>query len=96
MSTSKNKLKNMMEKYLNVIKKNEIEEMYGKGTVIKIHNVNFSVKGNTIMIEAVIVLGDQINEEVMDRRLVDYLIQDMMPYFFPEVQSVKVMARWDV
>jgi len=36
MSTSKDKLKNMMEKYLNVIKKNEIETIYGKGTYVKI------------------------------------------------------------
>ena len=42
MSTSKDKLKNMMEKYLNVIKKNEIEVMYGAGTHVKIHSISFS------------------------------------------------------
>jgi hypothetical protein len=96
MSVKYQKIKNMMEKYLNVIKKNEIEMMYGSDTKVKIHNIGFSVRGNAIMIEAVIVLGETINEEVLDRRLVDYLIQDMMPYFFPEIQAVKVMTRWDV
>ena len=96
MSVKYQKIKNMMENYLNVIKKNEIETMYGSDTKVKIHNIGFSVRGNAIMIEAVIVLGDTINEEVLDRRLVDYLIQDMMPYFFPEIQAVKVMTRWDV
>ena len=96
MSVKYQKIKTMMENYLNVIKKNEIETMYGSDTKVKIHNIGFSVKGNAIMIEAVIVLGETINEEVLDRRLVDYLIQDMMPYFFPEIQAVKVMTRWDV
>lgn len=85
----------MMENYLNVIKKGEIETMYGNDTKVKIHTISFSVKGNAIMIEAVIILGQVINEEVLDRRLIDYLIQDMMPYFFPEIESVKVMTRWD-
>jgi len=59
MSTPKNKLKNMMEKYLNVVKKNEIEI-------------------------------------IMDRTLIDYLIQDLIPYFFSDVKSTNVLVRWDV
>jgi len=96
MSTPKDKLKNMMEKYLNVIKKNEIETMYGKGTYVKIHTINFGVTSPSIIIESVIILGNEINEETLDRRLVDYLIQDSIPYFFPEIESVRVMTRFDV
>jgi len=86
----------MIESYLNVIKKDEIETMYGKGTTVKIHTINFGVTSKSIMIESVIILGDNINEEVLDRRLVDYLIQDSMIYFFPEIETVRVMTRWDV
>jgi hypothetical protein len=96
MSTPKNKLKNMMEKYLNVVKKNEIEIMYGEGTHIKIHSVSFSSTNNIIVIEAIIVLGKEINEGVMDRTLIDYLIQDLIPYFFSDVKSTNVLVRWDV
>jgi hypothetical protein len=95
MSVRYHKIKSMMENYLNVIKKNEIETMYGVDTKVKIHTISFSVRGNAIMIEAVIVLGQVISEDVLDRRLIDYLIQDMMPYFFPEVDAVKVMTSWD-
>jgi hypothetical protein len=90
------RIRNMMETYLNNLKKNEIETMYGLDTKVKIHNLSFPSRGRSILIEVVIVLGQTINEEVLDRRLVDYLIQDMIPYFFPEIESVKVMARWDV
>jgi hypothetical protein len=96
MSTSKDKLKNMMEKYLNVIKKNEIETIYGKGTYVKIHSISFSNTNNIIVIEAIIVLGEEINESVMDRTLIDYLIQDLIPYFFSDVKSTNVLVRWDV
>ena len=85
-----------MEKYLNVIKKNEIEIMYGEGTQIKIHSVSFSITSKIILIEAIIVLGNDINEGVMDRTLIDYLIQDAIPYFFSDVVSTKVLVRWDV
>jgi hypothetical protein len=96
MSTSKDKLKNMMEKYLNVIKKNEIEVMYGAGTHEKIHSISFSNTNNIIVVEAIIVLGNEINEGVMDRTLIDYLIQDLIPYFFSDVKSTNVLVRWDV
>jgi hypothetical protein len=96
MSKSKDKLKLMMERYLNIIKKDEIELMYGKGTTVKIHTINFSITTTSMIVEAVIILGETINEESLDRRLVDYLIQDSIPYFFPELTSCKVMVRWDV
>jgi hypothetical protein len=54
------------------------------------------VTSPSINIESVIILGNEINEETLDRRLVDYLIQDSIPYFFPEIDSVRVMTRFDV
>lgn len=96
MSKSKDKLKLMMERYLNIVKKNEIELMYGEGTTVRIHTINFSTTTTSILVEAVIILGERINEDSLDRRLVDYLIQDSIPYFFPELNSCKVMVRWDV
>jgi hypothetical protein len=54
------------------------------------------VTSPSIIIESVIILGNDINEETLDRRLVDYLIQDSIPYFFPEIESVRVMTRFDV
>ena len=96
MSVKYHKIRKMMENYLNDIKKDEVETMYGKNSKIKIHTISFSITQRSILIEAIIILGDTINEEVMDRRLADYLIQDMIPYFFPEISAIKVMTRWDV
>ena len=85
----------LIELYVNEHRGDAVEEMYGKGTKIKIHNVNFGVTQKSVTVEAVIVLGDTINEDVMDRKLADILIQDSMVYFFPDY-SVKTMVRWDV
>lgn len=96
MSVKFHRIRKMMENYLNDFKKDEVETMYGKNSEIKIHTISFSITQKSVLIEAIIVLGDTINEEVLDRRLADYLIQDMIPYFFPEISSIKVMTRWDV
>jgi len=45
--------------------------------------------------EAVIVLGDLITEELMDRSLADVVISDAITYFYPEF-SVKTYVRFDV
>jgi hypothetical protein len=69
--------------------------MYGEGAKVKIHNLEPSPTNNSIFVEAVIVLGSVITEEVMDRSLVDYLISDVVTLMFPDV-SIKCMVRWDV
>ena len=69
--------------------------MYGKNSRIKIHDINYSTNTNSLLLEAVIVLGDVINEEVMDRKLADILIQDALIYFYPET-SIKTYVRFDV
>jgi len=91
----KKRLFRLIEVYLNDFRGPAIEEMYGKGTKIKIHSISDSVKDKSLLIEAVIILGEIINEEVMDREMADVVIQDALIYFYPEY-SIKVMVRWDV
>lgn len=92
---AKKKFFRLIEFYLNEFKGDVIQEFYGKGTKIKIHSFNYSISNKSVMIEAVIVLGDVINEEVLDREMADVLVQESLVYFFPEF-SVKTMVRWDV
>jgi len=90
----KRRIFRLIEVYLNDFRGFAIEEMYGKGTKIKIHSISDSIRDKSLLIEAVIVLGDTINEEVMDRELADVIIQDALMYFYPEY-SIKTMVRWD-
>ena len=95
MLDKKRRLFRLIENYINDYQGGVVQEMYGKGSYIKIHNLNFSVTQQSVLLEAVIVLGDLITEEHIDRKLADVLIQDAIIYFFPEC-SVKTYVRFDV
>jgi len=84
----------IIEKYLNVIKKSDVELMYGKGTKIEVRNLNPSISSNSITVEVVIILGEVINEEVLDSSLTPYLIQDILELIFPDVMT-KTIVSWD-
>lgn len=85
----------LIETYINDFRKDALEEYYGVGTRIKIHSLSESVSQKALLLEVVIVLGDTITEETIDRKLADVLVQDALVYFFPE-QSIKTYVRWDV
>jgi hypothetical protein len=91
----KRRLYRLIESYINDFQGDAVQEMYGKGSRIKIHNLNFSVTKSVVLLEAVIVLGDLITEEHIDKKLAEILIQDALVYFFPET-SVKTYVRFDV
>ena len=95
MSDRKRRVIRLLENYINDFQGEAVQEMYGKGSHIKIHEVMYSIGAKSVLIEAVVVLGDEINENTMDRRLADVLIQDAIVYFYPE-HSVKAYVRFDV
>lgn len=72
-----------------------VQEMYGDGARIKVHSMNHSYTEKSVLFEIVIVLGDTINESVMDKTLANILIQDALVYFFPD-QKIKTYVRFDV
>ena len=95
MSDKKRRLFRLIETYMNDFHKEAVENVYGKGTYIKIHSMTESYSTKSLLFEVVIVLGDTISEQVMDRTLADILIQDALVYFFPD-QNIKTYVRWDV
>jgi hypothetical protein len=92
---NKRRLYRLIEKYINDFKGDAVESIYGKGSTIKIHTINFGITNKTMMLEAIVILGDTINEETIDNSLAEVLIQDSMIYFFPEHQ-IKTYIRFDV
>ena len=94
MLDKKRRLYRLIENYINDFQGEAVQTMYGKGAYIKIHNLNFSATKNSILMEAVIVLGELITEEHMARSLADVLVSDAMVYFFPECH-IKTYVRFD-
>jgi hypothetical protein len=80
---------------MNDFQGNAVQEMYGDGSKIKVHSMNHSYSTKSVLFEIVIVLGETINESVMDKSLAEVLIQDALVYFFPD-QKIKTYVRFDV
>lgn len=94
MSEKKRKICALIESYINDFRGKAISEFYGEGTKVKILNLDYTTRGDFVLVEAKIILGEIISEEVMERALVDYVIQDALVYFFPE-QPINVMITWE-
>lgn len=95
MLDKKRRLFRLIENYINDYQSDAVQSVYGNGARIKIHTINFSITNNVVLVEAVIILGDLITEEHLDRNLADILIIDALTYFYPEC-SVKSYVRFDV
>jgi len=92
---NKRRLYRLIENYINEFKGDAVESFYGKGTKIKVHTITFGITSKSIILEAVVVLGELINEEIMSIDLAEFLVRESMVYFFPEHQ-IKTFVRWDV
>jgi hypothetical protein len=85
----------IIEKFFNDKRKDKIEFYYGLDSRIKVNNIYSNVKGDVIMVDVTIVLGEVITEETLDRSLVDYLMEEIIEIIFPDT-SIKVLLNWDV
>lgn len=91
----KTRIFRILEHYINVFRKFDVEESYGKNASIKIVDLNYSTHNKSLYLEAKIVLGDFINESVLDRLTADILIQDALIYLYPDL-PIKISVDYDV
>lgn len=85
----------LIERYVNDFRGDAVREFYGDNAKIKIHSMNIGMKDKSIMLEVVVMLGDTINEDVLDDTMARILVQDSMVYFFPE-STLKTYIRFDI
>ena len=91
----KRRLFRLIEIYMNDFQGKAVQEIYGNGSTIKVHSMTDSYSTKLVIFEIVVVLGETINESVMDKSLAEILIQDALIYFFPD-QNIKTYVRFDV
>ena len=85
----------LVESYVNDFRGDAVREFYGDKARIKIHTMTHSFSTNVLLFEIVVVLGETINESVMDDTLASILIQDSIVYFFPD-SKISTYVRFDV
>jgi hypothetical protein len=95
MLDKKQRLFRLIENYINDFQGESVQKIYGEGSKIKVHSMTQSFSSNFLLFEVVVMLGETINESVMDDSLANVLIQDSLVYFFPECQ-IKTYVRFDV
>jgi hypothetical protein len=54
------------------------------------------MKGDEFIFELVVILGNTINESVIEESLAEVLLEDALVYFYPEIKKVRCMVRFDV
>ena len=96
MSDKKRRFYRLLETYMNESRKEDVELMYGKDAKIKVHNWTHNVKGDQFIFELIIVLGETINESVMNTDLAEIVLEDALQFFYPEVTKICCMVRFDV
>lgn len=91
---SKSHHKKIIERYVNRNKHHLIETWYGGGSYVNIHNIDASYTKKIVIVDVKIILGDVINEEVMDRGLVEYLLENVLSVLYPDF-FYKLIVSWD-
>lgn len=92
---NRRRLINLIEKYLNEIKRDTVIKFYGEGSSIKINTLTFGTTKNYILIDASVKLGEIITEDVIDESMAKILIEDSMVYFFPD-SDVRTLINFDI
>lgn len=92
---NKIRLFKLIEFYINEYRGDDVKLMYGESSYIKIHNITFSITKKNILIESIVVLGNIINEEYIEKDFTEILISDAMIYFFPD-HIVNTYVTFDV
>jgi hypothetical protein len=96
MLDKKRRFYRLLETYMNDSRKEDLELMYGKDSKIKVHNWTHNTKGDQFIFELIVILGNTINESVMDKNLAEILLKDALQYFYPEVIKICYIVRFDV
>ena len=85
----------LIERYINVARKSSLEEFYGKGSEVKITNLNFGVTSKSVVVSMTIKLGEIINEQVMEKDIAELFLIQLFIFLFRDIK-ITTVVNWDV
>lgn len=85
----------LIQRVLNKTRKEQIESFYGEGSKIKVRGVVFSHTKKECIVDAIIVLGPVICEDVMEDLVAMYEILDITDLYL-DGYKVGVQLKFDV
>lgn len=88
-------IKNLIETLINDTKREVFESMYGINSKFHIRDIGYSDRNKTLYIDGKIILGDIIDESVIDPELINFLILDNIKYIYNDV-NLNLTISFDV
>ena len=95
MLDKKRRLFRLRETHINDCNLKIVDGCYGEGAKIKIHNMQEVFSEKSLLFEVIIILGDIIDESVLNEEPAQILVRDAINLFFPEY-NLRTIIRWDV
>ena len=95
MLVKKQRIFRLLENQINDFFSDDIRIAYGDGSKIKIGSISESLKSKIMLIEGVVILGSEINDDVLDPLVAEIVIEDISVYLFPR-HTIESYVRFDV
>lgn len=92
---SKTITKNLIEILINDTKRDVFESMYGINSKFHVRDIGYSNRNNTLYIDGKIILGDFIDESVIDPEMINFLLLDNIKYIVNDV-NLNLTISFDV
>lgn len=90
----KQRICQMLETYIYDVETPFIEELYGVGTTIKIKDIFYSTTTKSVVVDCKIVLGELINEEILDISTAEICVTNAVSLFYPD-SKLSITIGWD-
>ncbi len=92
--TKKEKIFRVIDRYVSIIKKEDMSLMYGKGFKFKVHTYSSSVREKILLFECIVTLGENIDHSMMDPYIADFYVREAAATIFPDLK-IRTLIRWD-
>jgi len=93
--SNNNRVKSLIGHYINYVFNEDINHFYGENSKINVMALNYVSTNKSIFVDCKLILGDNINENVLDDYVAKLLIFDALDFFYPN-QDIIVNVTFDV
>lgn len=90
-----NKIFNLVDNYVNNLRKEEFLNFYGNGAVLKTKTIGYSSNNKSLFVEAHLTIGDDFVDDIIDSSLCEILIGNSLKYLYPN-QNVTYIITFGI
>lgn len=93
---NKYRFSRIIENFINDSRGDVINYIFGYGSKVKIKNIDYSITSKLIYIDATVILGGDIDEDMLNsNEIISELIKECMEYISPD-EKLAITVTYDV